>query len=808
MTWNASGIMSSGSYLGHILGTYDVDFCGVSEHWLYKKDHHFFDSIDKSYNNFVVSDFDLEVPSRRKVGKGGVALLWKRSLDNRVAILNIDDDRIGGIQYQISKDNYVYILQVYLPSSNHPISELSDYLMKLQDICSLYGERGTILIMGDFNAHFNGEKFVKPHDRRSNLFMQFLASNNLISINTLRICTGALSTFVSYTGEQLSMIDHILIPVEKVDLISICEILDDDALNVSTHRPVYCHVNLPHAEQSRKPFPSVRHCVQWRGAKSDAITKYRESVENRCLNDGMHVRTLNTAQGIDSMYKDITSVLSGSSKEHLPHRKGFKQFLKPYLDDTLKDLHRTMRSKRRLWILDNRPRGNCFETYRCYNHSKCVFRQYHRKCAENHLKSLNDEIDLAAEINSEYFWRLIIRRKNSNSNNVGCEIKFKNRACRDSEEICNEWGSYFCSLYSNADDENYDNDHFDDVTSRVEILKQRDLDINSVIPIRVQELNIAISELYKGKASGEDRIDNEHLIHSGPIFRKVLVTLFNSMLIKSHIPRDMKTGTVITLYKGGNKRKDDPNSYRAITLTSALLKLFERLLYKRILQTIDAPLNPLQGGFQKNMGCNMTSFILQESIYYANENNSKLYTCFLDAQKAFDKVWHNGLLIKLHEMGLDLYLWKLIVTLHSDLYSYVLFRGFMSPRFQIHRGTRQGGVLSPYLFLCFINELLDELCDSNLGLTVNGINLTCPSVADDMLLQSLTKNGLQMLINICVAYFKKWRLVYNVLKCLVIVFNELASAYNRSQRQWFLGNDELREGVEYKHLGITVSKDM
>ena len=378
---------------------------------------------------------------------GGVALFWKRSLDNRVAILNIDDDRIAGIQYQISKDNYVYILQVYLPSSNHPISELDDYLLKLQDICSLYGEGVPLLIMGDFNVHFNGEKFVKPHDSRSDLFMQFLASNNLISINTLRMCTGALSTFVSYTGEQLSMIDHILIPVEKVDLISIC---DDDALNVSTHRPVYCHVNLPHAEQSTMLFPSVRHCVQWRGAKSGAKTKYRESVENMCLNDGMHVRTLNTAQDIDSMYKDITSVLSDSSKEHLPHRNGFKQYLKPYWDYTLKELYRTMRSKRRLWVLDNRPRGDYFETYRCYKQCKRVFRQYHRKCAENRLKSLNDEIDRAAEVNSEYFWRLISRRKNSNSNNVGCEIKFQNRACRDSEEICNEWGSFFCSLYSIA----------------------------------------------------------------------------------------------------------------------------------------------------------------------------------------------------------------------------------------------------------------------------------------------------------------------------------------------------------------------
>ena len=166
----------------------------------------------------------------------------------------------------------------------------------------------------------------------------------------------------------------------------------------------------------------------------------------------------------------------------------------------------------------------------------------------------------------------------------------------------------------------------------------------------------------------------------------------------------MKIGIIITLYKGGKKRKDDPNSYRAITLTSSILKLFERLLYKRILLSINRPLNPLQGGFQKNMGCNMTSFVLQESIYYAKENNSKLYTCFLDAQKAFDKVWHDGLLLKLHERGLDHYLWKIIVSLHSNLQSYVLFRGFKSKRFQIVRGTRQGGVLSPFMFLCFIDD--------------------------------------------------------------------------------------------------------
>ena len=136
----------------------------------------------------------------------------------------------------------------------------------------------------------------------------------------------------------------------------------------------------------------------------------------------------------------------------------------------------------------------------------------------------------------------------------------------------------------------------------------------------------------------------------------------------------MKIGIIITLYKGGNKRKDDPDSYRAITLTSCVLKLFERILLNRI-SSMQKPFNPLQGGFQKGMGCTMTSFLLQESVNYAKENGSKLYICFLDAKKAFDKVWHDGLLLKLYERGIALYIWKVLVSLHTNLSSYVLFRG-------------------------------------------------------------------------------------------------------------------------------------
>ena len=76
------------------------------------------------------------------------------------------------------------------------------------------------------------------------------------------------------------------------------------------------------------------------------------------------------------------------------------------------------------------------------------------------------------------------------------------------------------------------------------------------------------------------------------------------------------------------------------------------------------------------MGCTMASFLLHESVYYVKENGSKLYVCFLDAKKAFDNVWHDRLILKLYERGIDVYIWKVLVSLRANLSIYVLFRGY------------------------------------------------------------------------------------------------------------------------------------
>ena len=140
-------------------------------------------------------------------------------------------------------------------------------------------------------------------------------------------------------------------------------------------------------------------------------------------------------------------------------------------------------------------------------------------------------------------------------------------------------------------DETFDEEHY--TTVKIQVLKARQLNIRSIPLFNDFEISSVISKLLKGKACGDDSVCNEHLIHSDSQFRKLVLFMFNSMLKHSYISAKMKIGTVITIFKGGSKRKDDPGSYRAITITSSLLKLYERLLYSRLINSMPEPLNPL-----------------------------------------------------------------------------------------------------------------------------------------------------------------------------------------------------------------------
>ncbi|WAQ95794.1 hypothetical protein MAR_028484, partial [Mya arenaria] len=96
---------------------------------------------------------------------------------------------------------------------------------------------GVVSFLGDFNAKYDFES-LNPRDK-------FFNDTNVLPLNTLPLCTGALFTYVSYDDNYQTLIDFICMPIETVDMFTNCEIIDDHCLNVSRHRPVFAILHVP-----------------------------------------------------------------------------------------------------------------------------------------------------------------------------------------------------------------------------------------------------------------------------------------------------------------------------------------------------------------------------------------------------------------------------------------------------------------------------------------------------------------------------------------------------------------------------------
>ena len=103
---------------------------------------------------------------------------------------------------------------------------------------------------------------------------------------------------------------------------------------------------------------------------------------------------------------------------------------------------------------------------------------------------------------------------------------------------------------------------------------------------------------HSNKAGGDDEIVYEHIKYRGTILLEILSKFYTAILRFSYAPKDMKIGVIVTLFKVGGRRKDNPDNYRANTLSSVVLKLLERILLTRIelFDAIRPQIHPLQWG--------------------------------------------------------------------------------------------------------------------------------------------------------------------------------------------------------------------
>ena len=189
---------------------------------------------------------------------------------------------------------------------------------------------------------------------------------------------------------------------------------------------------------------------------------------------------------------------------------------------------------------------------------------------------------------------------------------------------------------------------------------------------------------------------------------------------------------------------------------------------------------------------------MQEAI--ASLRN-KVYIAFLDAQKAFDTVWHVGLMVKLFKRSTPPEIWH---NWYSCSTASVLWNNSQSSQFALCQGVRQGAILSPLLYSIFVDNLLISLSSSSFGVKIDDIFCGALMYADDLALIAGSESDLQHMLDIASSYAKSWKYSFNATKSSVLVLGEASRsrALRRPTRHWLIQGSPIPEKDEQKHLDV------
>lgn len=325
--------------------------------------------------------------------------------------------------------------------------------------------------------------------------------------------------------------------------------------------------------------------------------------------------------------------------------------------------------------------------------------------------------------------------------------------------------------------------------------------VESLAVTTSDEVQSLVDNLHKRKAPGADEISNRVLKLFPPQLICLLVSIFNAAMANSIFPQAWKEAIVIGIRKP-NKHGSEPSSYRPISLLKGMGKIYERVLLSRLKNFMDVHniLIDEQFGFRAKHSCvqqvhRISEHILHNLVSYQRSTGTG--ALFFDVAKAFDKVWHNGLVYKLYQLGMPDRLVHIIQDyLQGRTFRYRVEGTLSQPRL-VRAGVPQGSVLGPFLYSLYTNDIPRS----------PGVELAL--FADDTALYTTSRDRsrvgrlLQSAANALGDWFRKWRIEVNPEKSVAIYFTR-SSRHRGDLRQITLFDRPIPWERSVKYLGVTL----
>ena len=302
--------------------------------------------------------------------------------------------------------------------------------------------------------------------------------------------------------------------------------------------------------------------------------------------------------------------------------------------------------------------------------------------------------------------------------------------CRKGRVITTNKGKadLFAKHYASVSNLNFNKDERHEIRESKKRIGKLLEDGEQCQPFTDQELLCALKSMRRKGAPGLDDVPPAFLMELGPKGRELLLALFNESFSSAQLPQDWRLAMIIPLLKAG-KPASELESFRPISLTSCIVKLLERLINNRLYFLAESKgwISDSQAGFRKQRGCEdqLIKLVHHVSDGFQTRVNGKpqrTVMAMFDYSKAYDRTWKEKLLLKLCDIGVPGPMVRWIRAFLQTRTAEVCVNGTLSSRVRMKQGLPQGSVLSPILFLLYINDLAKEIPD----------DVECSLFADDV----------------------------------------------------------------------------
>ena len=303
---------------------------------------------------------------------------------------------------------------------------------------------------------------------------------------------------------------------------------------------------------------------------------------------------------------------------------------------------------------------------------------------------------------------------------------------------------------------------------------------------------------------GHDGLHSVFLKNASDEFLNVVVALLNACFTHCYLSHSLLIGVIFPTVKDMKGNITEATNYRPVMQSSCLLKLFEAHMLNILSEKIF--FNHRQFGFSRGLSTTDNCFILKEVFHEYSKGKRKGFATFIDLSKAFDMVDHFLFGHKLLDKGIPSDIIYILMNYLRNQYAKVLWKEASSSVFEVENGVRQGGILSPFLFKFFINDIIEEIANMKEGCMLGITKVNILAYADDLVLIAGSKCDMDSLYTRLRQMISDHKLLINKRKSKCLIFSR--SAVVNGPKSVNLGGDDLEIVNCYKHLGHFVENTL